>query len=197
MSHTSPAAADDLVRLWQESLLPAPDPERLTRPLARLALRRFDRIVSWRNAREYVAILAVVGFAVWRFVAGDDPLQTGALVGAVAFVAGYLWFQHRQRPRLDPSATARAYQAALLARIDQQIVLLGSVRYWYLLPLYVPVLFQAAHTWQANQRAAAVSILVVVTALYAGLAYVNERLAVGYLKDERARVASLYEDPGA
>ena len=40
-------------------------------------------------------------------------------------------------------------------------------------------------------------MLVVVTALYAGLAYVNERLAVGRLKDERARVASLYEDPEA
>jgi hypothetical protein len=195
MTHPSQPGADDLVRLWQESLLPAPDPERLARPLALLTLRRFDSVVSWRNAREYVAILAVVGFGVWRFVAGDDPLQTGALVGAAAFVGGYLWFQHRRLPRLDPSATARAYQAALLARIDRQIALLGSVRYWYLLPLYVPVLFQVAQSWQANQRAAAASILALVTALYAGLAYVNERWAVAYLKDERARVASLYEDP--
>ena len=52
----------------------------------------------------------------------------------------------------------------------------------------------SVHTWQANHRAAAVSMLVVVTALYAGLAYVNERLAVGHLRNERARVASLYED---
>lgn len=197
MSHPPYPVDDDLVRLWQESLLPASDPERLARPLARLALRRFDHVISWRNAREYLAIVAVVGFGVWRFIAGDDPLQAGALAGAAAFVAVYLWFQHRQVPHLDPSATARAYQAALLARIDRQIALLGSARYWYLLPLYVPVLVQVVHTWQAGHRAAAVSLLAVVTALYAGLAYVNERLAVGHLRNERARVASLYEDPEA
>ena len=194
MSHPSNPVADDLVRLWRESLLPSPDPERLANQLARLALRRFDRRVSWRNIREYAAALTVVGFGVWRFIAGDDPLQAGAIVCSAAFVAAYLWFQHRRLPRLDPAATARDYQAALLARIDRQIALLGGVRYWYLLPLYVPVLFQVAHAWQAHQRTAAVLMLIVVTALYAGLAYVNERLAVNYLKEERARVASLYED---
>ena len=194
MSHPSNPVADDLIRLWRESLLPSPDPERLANQLARLALRRFDRSVSWRNLREYAAALAVVGFGVWRFMAGDDRLQAGAIVCGAAFVAAYLWFQHRRLPCLDPTATARDYQAALLARVDRQIALLGGVRYWYLLPLYVPVLFQVAHTWQAHQRAAAVLVLVVVTALYAGLAYVNERLAVSYLKEERARVASLYED---
>jgi uncharacterized membrane protein YfcA len=194
MSHPSNPVADDLVRLWRESLLPSPDPERLANQLARLTLRRFDRVVSWRNVREYAAALAVVGFAAWRFMAGDDPLQAGAIVGGAAFVAAYLWLQHRRLPRLDPAATARDYQAALLARIDRQIALLGGVRYWYLLPLYVPVLIQVAHAWQAHQRVAAVSMLVVVTAFYAGLAHVNERLAVNHLKEERARVASLYED---
>jgi hypothetical protein len=197
MSHPSNGVADDLVRLWRESLLPSPDPERLAHQLARLAVRRFDRRVSWRNAREYAAALAVVGFGVWRLVAGDDPVQAGAIVAGAAFVAGYLWLQHRRLPRLDPTATARDYQAALLARIDGQIALLGSVRYWYLLPLYVPILLQVARTWQAHQRAAAVLVLVVVTALFAGLALFNERLAVGFLREERARVAALYEDGGA
>ena len=122
--------------------MPSPDPERLASQLARLALRRFDSHILWRNFREYAAALAVVGFGVWRFLAGDDRLQVGAIVFGAAFVAGYLWFQHRRLPRLDPAATAHDYQAALLARIDRQIALLGSVRYWYLLPLYVPVLVQ-------------------------------------------------------
>jgi uncharacterized membrane protein YbaN (DUF454 family) len=162
--------------------------------LARLALRRFDSHILWRNFREYAGAVAVVGFGVWRFMARDDRLQASAIVGAAAFVAGYLWFQHRRLPRLDPTATARDYQAALLGRLDRQIALLGSVRYWYLLPLYVPVLIQVAHAWQAHQRVAAVLMLVVVTAFYAALAHVNERLAVNHLKEERARVASLYGD---
>ena len=194
MSHPSDPVADDLVRLWRDSLMPSPDPERLASQLARLALRRFDSHILWRNFREYAAALAVVGFGVWRFLAGDDRLQVGAIVFGAAFVAGYLWFQHRRLPRLDPAATAHDYQAALLARIDRQIALLGGVRYWYLLPLYVPVLVQVVHAWQAHQRVAAVSMLVVVTAFYAALAHVNERLAVNHLKEERARVASLYED---
>jgi uncharacterized membrane protein YfcA len=194
MSHPSSPAADELVRLWQESLRPAPDPERLARQVARLTLRRFDRRISFRNAREYVAALAVVAFGAWRWAAGDDRLQAGAVVVGAAFVAAYLWLQHRRLPRPDPAAPARAYQSALLFRIDRQIALLGSVRYWYLLPLYVPVLLQVARTWQAHQRVAAAVVLLVVTAAYAGLAYLNERLAVGHLKAERARVVSLYED---
>ena len=193
MSHSSDSA-DDLVRLWRESLLPSPDPEPVARQLAGLALRRFDSRVVWRNVREYLAALAVVSFGIWRILAGDDPVPAGVLVAGTVFVAFYLWLQHRRLPRLDLAASARDYQAALLGRIDRQVALLGSVRYWYLLPLYVPVLFQVAHAWQAHQRVAALFVLVVVTALYAGLAYVNERLAVRHLLAERARVAALYED---
>jgi hypothetical protein len=194
--HTTPPT-DDLVRLWQESLLPAPSPERLAGQVARLALRRFDGVVTWRNVREYVAAMSVVAFGVWRLFAGDDALQSGAIVAAAAFVTAYLWHQHRRLPRLDPAATARAYQEALLARIDHQISLLGSVRYWYLLPLYIPVLVQVAHTWQAGHHVTASFVLAVVTALYAGLGWVNERLAVGVLLAERARVARLYDAPEA
>jgi hypothetical protein len=195
MNSSLDPAADDLVRLWRESLLPTSDPERLARELARMTLRGFDRHIVWRNLREYAAALAVVGFGAWRLLAGDDPLPTAVLIGGVAFVAGYLWVQHRRLPRPDPAAKARHYQAALLARIDRQIVLLGSVRYWYLLPLYLPVLVQVASAWQASHRALAIAMLVVVTALYAALAYVNERLAVSHLKQERARISALYDDP--
>jgi hypothetical protein len=144
--------------------------------------------------REYVAVLAVMAFAVWRFLAGDDPLQAGVLVASTGFVAVYLWLQDRRLPRLDPAASARDYQAALLARIDRQIALLGSVRYWYLLPLYLPVLLQVAHAWEAHQRAAAIVMLLVVTTLYVGLIHVDERVAARRLAAERARVAALYEE---
>ncbi len=194
MNDPSEFPADDLVRLWQESVVPSPDPARLTNQLARMALGRFDRVVFWRNAREYAAVVAVMAFAVWRWTAGDGHLQTGAMILATAFVAGYLWRQHRRLPSLDPGEPASAYQAALLARIDRQIALLSSVRYWYLLPLYLPVVVQAAQLWRLHQRMAAVAMLTVVAALYAGVAYVNERLAVDVLRRQRARVAALYDD---
>lgn len=194
MSQSSEFVADDLVRLWRESVVPGPDPERLTNDLARLAVRRFDRAIFSRNAREYAGVLAAMAFGAWRWTVGDDPVEAIALTIGAAFVGAYLWYRHRQLPAPDPAASAREFQAALLTRIDRQIALLGSVRYWYLLPLYIPVLAQVAHTWLAHQRLAAIVILVVVTAIYAAIAWLNERLAVNFLRDNRARVAALYEN---
>jgi hypothetical protein len=187
---------DDLVRLWQDTRLPAPEPEKLARRVAAMALRRFDRVVAVRNLREYGSSVLVLVFAVWRWRAGGERLQALAMMVAVLIVSGALFWQHRRVTSPDPAADARAYQAALLARIDQQIRLLSTVRYWYLLPLYLPVLLQVVLAWPTHPVSAIV-MLVVVTAIYVGLARLNERLAVGLLRQERARVASLYADDEA
>jgi hypothetical protein len=189
-------AGDDLVGLWQDTRLPGPDPEKLARRVAAMALRRFDRVIAWRNLREYAGSLLVLLFAVWRWRAGGERLQASAMIVAVLIVSGALWWQHRRVRSPDPAADARSYQAALLARIDHQIRLLGTVRYWYLLPLYLPVLLQVGLAWPTHPVSAIIT-LVVVTAIYVGLARLNERLAVGLLRQERARVASLYADDEA
>jgi hypothetical protein len=67
MSHSSPA--DDLVRLWQASVQPAPDPARLTDQLARMAVRprrllppRAERLavdLLWKQRAEVAALYEV------------------------------------------------------------------------------------------------------------------------------------------
>jgi hypothetical protein len=189
-------ADDDLIRLWQDTVLPTPDPAQLAHRVAGMAVRRFDRAVLRRNAREYAGSLLAVFFAGVQWMATGDHLQAVALVVAVAFISGVLWWQQRRVPPLDPSADARTYQAALVARMDQQIRLLGTVRYWYLLPLYIPAIIQAVNG-SARHPVGAWVVLGIVTAIFAFIAWLNERLGVAFLKQERARVVSLYEDDAA
>ena len=183
---------EDLVRLWQQTALPVLDPKDLARRVARMAVKRFDRSIFWRNFREYAGIAVVVVFFGWQWATGGDRVQAAVGIAGALFVGWYLWSRHRRLTRLDPSADARAYQAALLARIDDQVRLLSQVRYWYLLPLYLPGLWTVAQTWRASPVAAVVGWLV-ITGTFALIAWLNEKVAVDFLKKERARVESLYE----
>ena len=191
MSQSLDAGADDLLRLWHETLLPRRDPEQLARHVARMKLLRFDVAVARRNMREYAGVALVVLFAGWQMTAGGDRVSAGLAIAAAAFVGMFLWYQHRDMRPLDPSTNARDYQAALLQRIDQQVRLLKRVRYWYLLPLYVPVLRVAFLSWYVRPKAALLFLLV-TTLFFVALGWVNERVAVRYLEEERKRVEALY-----
>jgi hypothetical protein len=80
----------------------------------------------------------------------------------------------------------------LLQRIDHQIRLLMSVRYWYFLPLTLPSLRIAALNWNSRPWSTLLFLAIVATIAIAGL-WLNERAAVSFLRKERARVESLYE----
>lgn len=152
---------------------------------------RFDQKVFRRNAREYAAGIFLFVVFSGQLVTGFD--RAGALVGivAVAFVVTYIWWKHRGLHPLDPASDVAAYQAALVARYDDQIRLLRSAPYWYLLPLYVPTLWMSANVWHKSAVAAIVSQLFVL-ALYAGLGWLNVVAAVRGLRIARDRVNSMF-----
>ncbi|GEM_PF-538231 len=193
----------ELQKVWQEDVFPQPaDPAQLARTIA-VAVQQFDRKILWRNLREYVA----GGILLIFFLSGAlVPVRMVPVpwigVVAVAFVLGYLWWKHRELKPLDPTADARAYKAALLARYDRQIQLLRSVRYWYFLPLYVWIV--AATLASGLHRPARVSPLAhlislaaalgFVTALYIWLARLNERHAVRRLAEAKEQANSLLSE---
>lgn len=190
--------------MWQDSTFPhLADPAEIAHNIAG-TVRRFDRTIFWRNLREYAAgglMLIVFGgsaaFGYERFV----PVPLIGVI-AVSFVLGYLWWKHRDPRPLDPSADARTYQAALLARYDRQIRLLSSVRYWYFLPLYLWIL--AATVANALHRPPHISPFAhatmvaicfgVVTAVFGWLARLNERYAVRHLTEAKKRAESLLSE---
>lgn len=187
--------SDDLMELWQESTRPAPNRAEISRLAARAAMSRFDRAIRSRNLREYAAGVLVVAFFGWHLVHGRFVGLDLAAIGAVLFVMGFLWNHHRHIAPLDPTACASDYQTAMLSRIDGQIRLLTSIRYWYLLPVYVPVVWVAVMVSRRSLVFAAV-FLAFATLVYVAIAWLNEKVGVPHLLRQRARIEALFEDQG-
>ena len=115
------------------------------------------------------------------------------------FIMGYLWDKHRKARPVPPDANAAEYRAALLARIDQQIALTASARYWYVLPAWV--FFVVVFLTGAVRSPNATRVLqfglefLLATAVAGVIVWVNERYGMRQLKRARQRVESL--DGGA
>lgn len=184
-----PPTHEEWARVWQAHLASGEDPERVARRVM-AQVWRFDQTLFWRNAREYAAGIVLLVVFLGQLVMGDDRIGALVGIGSVGFVIGYLWWKHRGLQPLDPAADVITYRAALLARVDDQIRLLRSVTYWYLLPLLLPSLWQAAHVWEESPWAAAVSLAAVV-AVFAVVRWLNVTGGVGALLATRANVESM------
>jgi hypothetical protein len=166
------------------------DPARLAAEMA-AGVARFDRRVFWRNAVEYAAGAVVLTWSVAEALQGSR--RALLVMAGVLFVLGYAWAKQRVTKALDPSADARSYQAALIKRLDDQLWLASRVRYWYLLPLYPPMVCTAVVGWSRNPWGA-LAELALVTALFAAVAWFNEVYGVRRLKAERARVEAMLRE---
>jgi hypothetical protein len=187
------AQPDELMQLWQQVASGEPDPKEVARLAGKATMTRFDKAIFWRNFSEYAAGALVLGFAAWQFVRGEQRLQSAVWFACVTFVMVYLWWKHRDLKDPDPAADARTYQAAMLARVDRQIELLGSVRYWYLLPLYIPMVWTFVITWERSPSAAIVGC-VIGTSAYVFLGWLNEKVGVQRLKAAREKIEGLYKE---
>jgi hypothetical protein len=187
---------DELMLLWRQGTSTEPNPEEIARLAARASMRRFDQTIFWRNFREYAAGVIFLPFGIWMIV--TDVVGIGRAFGltaiiCMAFTLGYLWWQHRGLAPLDPSANARAYQSAMLERLDKQIRLLGSVSYWYLMPLYLPSLWIIGMLWTLYKPLALV-VLGLHTGAFIFIGWLNERWGVRQLQAKRARIETLYRE---
>jgi hypothetical protein len=180
---------DELRRYWQESTMGAHDPALIRELSAKVT--GFDRKIFWRNFREYAAGLVLLVWAGFRALKGNRPAI--AMMAGVGFVMAYLWWQHRKLKPLDPSAEVGVYQKALLERFDDQIRLLSRVKYWYLLPLYLPVVWITVEFWRRNPWSASIS-LAIITAAYVFIGWLNEKWAVRKLQEAKATVNAMLEE---
>jgi hypothetical protein len=181
---------DEWMQLWQTHTAGSPDPERQARMMLTQAWR-FDHKVFWRNFREYAAGLIQMVIFAGMVIFGKES-RTGAIgFVCVGFVLIYLWWKHRRLGPLDPTADIATYRAALLKRYDDQIGLLRTMPYWYLAPLFVPVLSVAASTWQRS-RVIAWVFVAIVAAAYVFIGWLNVRVAVGALRTAREKTASMF-----
>ena len=188
--HQLPAADEEWTRVWHGHMASAEDPDRVARTIM-AQVWRFDQTLFWRNAREYAAGIVLLVVFLGQLVLGDDRIGALVGIGSVGFVMVYLWRKHRGLQPLDPAADVVAYRAALLERINDQIRLLRSITYWYLLPLSLPSLWQALRVWDRSPWAAAFS-LAAVAAAFAFVRWLNVTAGVGALLATRANVESMF-----
>lgn len=132
---------DELLRLWQSASAGGQKDAAETIATIRKKTRAFDRVIFWRDVREIgTAAMMVVVFTYVAYMSRPRPLlSAGFVLGGASclFIVGWLWRSRRAGPKPVPEESVSAYGGALLARYDRQIALLRSVKYWYLLPLYV------------------------------------------------------------
>jgi hypothetical protein len=182
---------DELVRLWQNDTVGTPESERIARTLMAQTWR-FDQKISRRNFREYGAGIAVMAFFAGHVALGD-PIFGATGIVCVAFVMAYIWWTHRDLEPLDPTADLAAYRAALLRRFDDQIRLLRTVPYWYLLPLFVPCVWVSVRVWDRKGWLALIP-LAVFAAFYAFIGWLNVGPGVRGLRAARAKVEAMFTD---
>jgi hypothetical protein len=195
MSEPEPNDQSQWLRAWQESAPESAALERMARVLM-ARVWRFDQKIFWRNFREYAAgIMMLVVFA-GMVVLGKDRTGGWIGIGSVGFVMAYLWWKHRGLHPLDPAASLATYRAAMLQRYDDQIRLLRSIVYWYLLPLSVWPLWIAAKTWQRSPPAAVIS-LAVLAAAYTFVGRLNVKTAAGKLRQQRAELEAMFKEDEA
>ena len=186
---------DELVLLWRQGASTAPDPEEIARLAGRASIMRFDRLIFWRNFREYVAGLVLLAFVAWEIVTGKEGGIPVIGLGCVSFILVYLWWYHRHFTPLDPSEDARAYQAAMLSRIDKQIRLLSTIRYWAVTPFAILALADFLGEVRGRPVSAVLYLAFEIGSLVAVI-LLNERSRWGVprLREERTKIERLYEE---
>jgi hypothetical protein len=168
------------------------NPEQLLE-MAKRRTAEFDRLIRRRNRREIcVAIFVAVFFAWSAFKTDATFARIGMIVVSVSmlWIVGYMLRFGRNPVTPDASADSETYRRALVEGYDRQIRLLSTVKYWYLLPPYLGMmlLWAAGLFDRPHPGWAAYISPVILTAVYAGVWYLNEVYAVGKLRAARAIV---------
>jgi hypothetical protein len=194
MSNEQEIQEKEIKDMWQETNCPTPGGfDALVNQLA-AGVERFDRKVFWQNLVEYGAMLIVLARSGFDIADGERPLIAPLTsIAATFFIGFYLWRKYRPLPALDPSATATAYRAALLTRLEREIRMARSVRYWYVLPAWTFfVVVFAAGVARNRSQALFYGLEFLLASLFcAFIIWLNEHFRVRKLQADKDRVEAL------
>jgi CubicO group peptidase (beta-lactamase class C family) len=186
---------DELKKLWQQQPLrdPAPSPAQVVSAMqSKTTVLR--RCLDARDFRELVACaVIVIIFGVFYFTAYRAPIsRLGDLIviGSSIFIAWKIVHARRTNPPAPPGATIVESLRAELNSVRTQSQLLGSILWWYLLPLGIGIL---VCTWGSPGGGLAYHIgyTIFVIALYAFIYWLNQRARARQLLPVEAQLESL------
>ncbi|MGA7255111.1 MAG: hypothetical protein WCF17_12415 [Terracidiphilus sp.] len=162
----------------------------------------FDRKIFRRNLRESIAAAVVTALFTWMaFHALNGFERTGLLIVAASglWIIFFLLRYGRASKPADSAQDLCVYRQALVERYDQQIGLLKSVKYWYLLPPWIGLMLNTAglmlnHVHKGTPIWPDFVAPAIFTAVFAFVWWLNEGYAVPKLRAIRDRALALAED---
>jgi hypothetical protein len=169
---------EELARLWQTQPV---EPPGMTLDDVHVRVRKMERTVGWRNLREYVAAIVVVGifaFVGWRET--NVIVQAGGwlIVMATAYVVYQLHTRgtvRRMPADLASQNCVDFYRTELVRQRD----LLRSVWSWYLLPFVpgVAVILIGRAIERPERRLTALGVAVAFVGAFVLIGMLNWRVA--------------------
>jgi hypothetical protein len=140
---------DELKNLWQRQTLRMPDiSEAQLIPAMQKQTTQLRRLLGARDVRELAACgIVIIIFGIFYFTVYREPIpRLGDLIviGSTIFIAWKLVHARRSTPPAPPGSTTVESLRAELHSVRTQSRLLGSVLWWYLLPLLIGLLVS---TW--------------------------------------------------
>jgi hypothetical protein len=190
---------DELRQLWQSDITEAIDQRELLRELERRS-RNFDRTIRWRDFRETAAGLLITVVYLWFAVRAGSTFERVAdlwLAACGVWIAVFLYRYSKLSRKPAPEHTLAVYRQELVERYDRQIRLSKSVKYWYILPLWAGLMLNAAaYRVGGGDNIRFLAIVIFVTAVSAGVWWLNEGPGVRYLQRKRQELAALIGEEG-
>jgi uncharacterized membrane protein len=183
----------ELENIWNEQKPIAPAPENVAKIAASICLadQKFRRTIWWRDLSE---IGAALGVAAWVGFAGETWLRWIAVASSL-FVAAVI-IRSRIALRFRPEEVSMVDRLQQMIReTEQQIQLLRSVLWWYLLPIAIAmvaiVLDRSLVHGRLPQRIDPVGLTikgVTMGLLFAGGYWLNQRAVRKHLEPRRAKL---------
>jgi hypothetical protein len=190
---------DELRQLWQSDISEAINQRELLSELQRRS-RNFDRANRRRDLRDIVAMLVIIVVYFWFAVRAGNTLERVADVWLVVCAVWFIFYVRRYA-RISrkpvPEQTLGVYRQALVERYDSQIRLAKSVKYWFVLPMWLgQMLYNVAYWLNGGKNFKFVMVTIVVTAVNVLVWWLNEGPAIRYLKRKRRELAVLVGEEG-
>lgn len=186
---------DALKKLWQEQnfrSLPALSDEAQIAAM-KSRMKGFDKTISGRDYGEVAACIFIIFFFGWNLIFKNNSLLTQAgcvvLIVSAVFIGLKLIVSKRRLPKAKPDAPTFDAVRIELQKVENQIGLLKSVAWWYLLPLFVGVML---HFWGSPTNIGSkLGYTVFVFALFAFIYWLNQRAVKTTLLPLKRELASL------
>jgi hypothetical protein len=187
---------DELVKIWQSS----PNHEVVKFEKSRLMLDmqsgidKFNKMVKGRDLREMAGAFVAVPFM--AFISYKSPYlltKIGAMLGILSGV--YVMLRLRNAAKLSKVSFNETYLQYLYyhkLHVQEQIHLLETVLYWYILPFYVSVTLMVTGAFLGNGKLEQFLIREMINTLLAvGIYYLNQYAVRKTLKPRLDKIDEL------